>query len=65
MPNNKIAYQWNADHYTQHSGSQYAWGLELIKKLKLSGQETVLDIGCGDGKLTASVADHLPQGNVI
>lgn len=65
MPKNNRTYKWDADHYAQHSGSQYAWGLELIKNLKLSGHETALDIGCGDGKLTASVADHLPQGSVV
>ncbi|MBW2490506.1 MAG: methyltransferase domain-containing protein [Deltaproteobacteria bacterium] len=61
----KKSYQWDANLYAQHSGSQYAWGLELIEKLKLTGDETVLDIGCGDGKLTAIIADHLPQGSVV
>ena len=61
----KKRYQWDANQYAQHSDSQYAWGLELIKKLKLAGHETVLDIGCGDGKLAAIVADHLPQGSVV
>ncbi|UCD80821.1 MAG: methyltransferase domain-containing protein [Desulfobacterales bacterium] len=65
MLKNKKSYQWDASQYAQHSGSQYAWGLELIKKLRLTGHETVLDIGCGDGKLTAIIADHLPQGSVI
>jgi trans-aconitate 2-methyltransferase len=65
MLKNKKSYQWDADQYAQHSGSQHAWGLELIKKLKLRGHETVLDIGCGDGRLTAIIADHLPQGSVI
>ena len=59
------SYQWDAGHYARHSGSQYAWGLELIAKLNLTGHETVLDVGCGDGKLTAAIAEHLPQGSVI
>ena len=65
MLKNKKSYQWDANHDSQHSGSQHAWGLELIKKLKLAGHETVLDIGCGDGKLTAIIADHLPRGSVV
>jgi trans-aconitate 2-methyltransferase len=65
MQKNKKSYQWDANQYAQHSGSQYAWGLELIKKLKLTGHEIVLDIGCGAGKLTATIADHLPQGSAI
>ena len=65
MLKNKKSYQWDASHYAQHSGPQYAWGLELIKKLKLTSHEAVLDIGCGDGKLTAIIADHLSQGSVV
>ena len=65
MMKSKKSYQWDANLYAQHSDSQYAWGLELIEKLKLTGDETLLDIGCGDGKLTAIIADHLPQGSVV
>ncbi len=65
VPMNKKSYQWDADQYAKHSASQRAWGLELIQKLHLTGNETVLDIGCGDGKLTAAIADHLPQGSVL
>jgi trans-aconitate methyltransferase len=61
----KKSYQWNAQQYAQYSSAQYAWALELIAKLKLQGDETVLDIGCGDGKVTATIADRLPQGNVV
>ena len=65
MLKNKKNYQWDANEYAQHSGSQYDWGLELIEKLKLTGHEALLDIGCGDGKVTAIIADHLPQGSVV
>ncbi len=59
------SYQWNAQQYAQYSSAQYAWALELIEKLKLQGNETVLDIGCGDGKVTAAIVDRLPRGNVV
>jgi trans-aconitate 2-methyltransferase len=58
-------YVWNADDYAKHSSSQYAWAKELIPKLKLSGNETLLDIGCGDGKVTAALAKCLPCGCVV
>ncbi len=62
MKNNK--YTWNADDYAKHSSAQLDWARELIKKLSLNGNESVLDIGCGDGKITAELAKMLPQGFV-
>lgn len=58
-------YIWNADDYAKHSSSQYKWAQELIPKLKLSGSEVLLDIGCGDGKITAVLAKSLPDGCVV
>jgi trans-aconitate 2-methyltransferase len=57
-------YQWNAEDYRQNSAAQQQWAQELIAKLNLTGNETVLDVGCGDGKVTAEIACHLPQGHV-
>ena len=58
-------YAWNAADYAKHSSSQYKWANELIPKLKLSGSEAVLDIGCGDGKVTVVLAKSLPSGYVV
>jgi trans-aconitate 2-methyltransferase len=58
-------YSWNAKDYQKNSANQYAWAQELIPKLKLSGNEALLDIGCGDGKITAEISKALPQGRVI
>ncbi len=37
----------------------------MISELRLTGGETILDIGCGDGVLTAQLSDVVPDGNVI
>jgi trans-aconitate methyltransferase len=58
-------YVWNAKDYQKNSTNQYAWAQELIPKLHLSGNESLLDIGCGDGKITVELAKALPQGRVI
>jgi len=58
-------YLWNAGDYAKHSSSQYEWAKELIPKLKLSGNEALLDIGCGDGKITVALAKNLPRGCVV
>ncbi len=58
-------YAWNAEDYAKNSANQYAWAQELIPKLNLQGNEAVLDIGCGDGKITAQIAKTLPHGRII
>jgi len=57
-------HQWNPDDYEKHSSAQKKWGGALIEKLQLSGDEHVLDIGCGDGGLTVMIAARLPRGMV-
>lgn len=56
--------KWNAADYAANSVVQQTWARELIAKLKLRGDEHVLDVGCGDGKVTAEIARALPRGSV-
>jgi trans-aconitate 2-methyltransferase len=62
---NVQTYQWNAIDYAKSSGIQQQWARELISKLKLKGNEKLLDIGSGDGKVTAEIANYLPKGSVL
>ena len=57
--------KWNAKAYKEASHHQFKWGLELLDKLELKGNERVLDIGCGDGKLTIEIAKRVPDGYVV
>jgi trans-aconitate 2-methyltransferase len=54
--------KWNAADYAANSVVQQNWARELIAKLNLRGDEHILDVGCGDGKVTAEIAHHLPNG---
>ncbi len=58
-------YKWNAADYQKNSEVQLNWGRELIAKLGLQGREHILDIGCGDGKVTAEIAARVPDGRVV
>jgi len=58
------SFTWNAADYHKSSPAQALWAKELIAKIELCGNERVLDIGCGDGKVTAEIARNLPAGNV-
>jgi trans-aconitate 2-methyltransferase len=55
---------WNAADYAANSVVQQTWARELIAKLKLHGDEHILDVGCGDGKVTAEIARAVPRGLV-
>jgi len=52
------SFQWDAADYAANSSAQYQWGSELITQLALRENESVLDLGCGDGKLTALMAQQ-------
>lgn len=56
---------WNPDDYAKNSGAQLGWAQELLARLNLSGDEALLDVGCGDGRITATVAQSLPGGFVL
>jgi len=58
-------YNWDAKDYEQFSQAQQKWARELIEKLKLNGGEHVLDLGCGDGKITAEIANIVKSGSVV
>lgn len=57
--------KWDAEDYSRNSLAQLTWARELIAKLQLRGGESVLDIGCGDGKVTAEIAALVGDGRVV
>jgi trans-aconitate 2-methyltransferase len=57
--------EWDAQTYDRVSDPQYQWGLEVLDRLELNGDETVIDAGCGSGRVTAKLLDKLPNGRVL
>lgn len=56
---------WDAPVYERLSGPQEAMGRAVLERLELHGDETVLDAGCGTGRVTALLLDRLRRGRVI
>jgi trans-aconitate 2-methyltransferase len=56
---------WDAETYHRVSHAQVGWAREMLDRLPLRGDETVLDAGCGSGRVTAMLLERLPHGRVI
>ena len=48
--------QWDGDTYDEHAIPQYEIALHYLKKIALAPNATILDIGCGSGKITHAIA---------
>lgn len=48
--------EWSGIEYAQNSSVQLSHAERLLTGLSFTGEESVLDVGCGDGKITALVA---------
>jgi trans-aconitate 2-methyltransferase len=57
--------EWNASDYNHISTLQEVMAEEEIRRLVLNGSERVLDVGSGDGKVTAQLAGLVPRGSVL
>lgn len=59
------AREWDAASYHRVAGPQEAWGRDVLERLPLAGDETVLDAGCGTGRVTALLVERVPRGRVV
>ena len=57
--------EWNASEYQRVSVPHEEWAAALMERLPLAGTETVLDAGCGSGRVTRMLVERLPDGRVI
>jgi trans-aconitate 2-methyltransferase len=61
----QYARDWDGQSYDRISGPMESLGREVLERLVLAGDETVLDAGCGSGRITQALLARLPQGRVI
>ena len=57
--------EWDAHSYDSVSAPQQEWGAAVLERLKLRGDETVLDAGAGTGRVSEMVLERLPRGRLI
>jgi trans-aconitate 2-methyltransferase len=56
---------WDGRSYDRISGPMEALALEVLARLELEGDETVLDVGCGSGRVTEAIVERVPRGRVV
>jgi trans-aconitate methyltransferase len=57
--------EWDAASYHRVANPHVDWGEAVLARLPLQGDETVIDAGCGTGRLTERLLERLPHGHVI
>lgn len=57
--------EWKAEEYDHQSAPHEEWSDQILARLLLKGNETVLDAGCGTGRLTKRLVERVPDGKVI
>jgi trans-aconitate 2-methyltransferase len=58
-------HDWDGASYDRVAHPMTRWGSNVLDRLPLRGDETVLDAGCGSGRVTEQLAERLPDGHVI
>lgn len=57
--------EWDANTYDAVSDPQFEWGMEVLERLELRGDETAIDAGCGSGRITAELLERTPGGSLL
>src|SRR4051794_29942956 len=57
--------EWNASGYERESSLQRWLAERSLRGLVLDGAERVLDVGCGNGRITAEIASRLARGSIV
>lgn len=57
-------YHWDPEIYQHNSEFQWTHALEALSVYHFNGREQVLDVGCGDGKISYFIAKQLANGHV-
>jgi len=56
---------WDGKTYDRIGTPQLEWGKVVLDRMQLRGDETIVDAGCGSGRVTELLLERLPEGQVI
>jgi len=53
------------ERYRNNSSVQWCWAISALYEIPFRGDELILDLGSGDGKITDYLVSQVPQGGVV
>jgi trans-aconitate 2-methyltransferase len=56
---------WDAATYDRIADPQLRWGTAVLDRLTLEGPGTILDAGCGSGRVTELIAERFPNARIV
>ena len=60
-----VGRSWDAESYDRVGGPMTEMAAAVLRRLELRGDETVLDAGCGTGRVSELLLERLPEGRVV
>lgn len=60
-----MPFEFDGEKYKKASSHQKEWANKILDEFHFNGEETILDLGCGDGTITNQLAEMVPQGSVV
>jgi trans-aconitate 2-methyltransferase len=64
VKDNPSSFLWDAETYDEVSNTHEEWARKIISSKTWAGKETIMDAGCGSGRITKILADLVPFGKV-
>ena len=56
---------WDARTYDRISDPMTRWGQDVLARLEAAPDDTVVDAGCGTGRVTEMLLERVPDGRVV
>ena len=57
--------EWDAATYDRIADPQLRWGAAVLERLEFDGDGTLMDAGCGSGRVTELVAERFPNARIV
>jgi trans-aconitate 2-methyltransferase len=57
--------EWDAETYDAISDPQFSWGMEVLERLEMRGDEDAIDAGCGSGRVAEQLLARLTEGSLL